>query len=85
MHERVSADVGEVSEVVCFGEVVALSFPSEVGGTEFKRRHSVPLCLGCVEVKVEKSVCLGPISVWSFVMKSSEMVVDFPDLGGVDE
>ena len=85
LYERIRADVGEVSEIVCFGEVVALSFPSEVSGAKFKGRHGVPLCLGCVEAKVEKSVCLGPISVWSFMMKPSDMVVDFSDLGGVDE
>ena len=85
MHERISADVGEVSEIVCFGEVVALSFPGEVSGTKFKRRHGVPFCLGCVEVKVEKSVSLGSIGVWSFVVKFGEMVVDFSELRGVDK
>ena len=51
--ERISANVGEMSEIVCFGEVVAFPFPSEVSGAKFEGRHGVPFCLGCIEVKVE--------------------------------
>ena len=83
--ERISANVGEMSEIVCFGEVVALSFPSEVSGAKFKGRHGVPLCLGWIEVKVEKSVGLGSICVRSLMVKFSEMVVDFSELWGVDK
>ena len=70
---------------MCFGEVVAFPFPSEVSGAKFERRHGVPFGLGWIEVKVEKSVSLGPIGVWSFVVKFSEMVVDFSELRGVDK
>ena len=83
--ERISANVGEMSEIVRFGEVVALSFPSEVSGAKFKGRHGVPLCLGWIEVKVEKSVGLGSICARSLMVKFSEMVVDFSELWGVDK
>ena len=83
--ERISVNVGEMSEIVCFGEVVTLSFPSEVSGTKFERRHGVPLCLGWIEVKVEKSVGLGSICVRSLMVKFSEMLVDFSELWGVDK
>ena len=68
LHERVSADVREVSEVVCLGEVVAFSFPGEVGGTEFEGRHGASLGLGCVKVKVEKGICLRSVRVWPFMV-----------------
>ena len=80
--ERISANVGEMSEIVCFGEVVALSFPSEVSGAKFEGRHGVPLCLGWIEVKVEKSVSLGSICVRSLMVKFNEIVVYFSELLG---
>ncbi len=70
---------------MCFGEVVAFSFPGKIGGTELEWRHGVPFSLGSVEVKVEEGVCLRSVGVWTFMVKFSEVVVDFSDLRRVDE
>ena len=63
-NERVCADNGRVGEAMRNSEVVAFSFPGNVGGTEFEGRHGASLGLGCVEVKVEKGICLRPIRVF---------------------
>ena len=64
---------------------MAFSFPGKVGGTAFEGRHGVPFGLGCVEVKVEKGVCLRSVRIWTFMVKFSEVVVNFSDLRRVDE